>query len=131
VLSKTKERISDSLSLVKDFMLGYFGKMKRFIYWGLRAAAEIARGGDSDEALIILLVIIAIVVGIPIALSLIFIAAVAVIVPILFYAGMIGVSIHAIRTLRGTDFVSLEDIRRKKIEERKKFEKKYAKGVVA
>jgi hypothetical protein len=45
-----------------------------------------------------------------------------VIVPILFYAGLIGVTIEAIRIIRKTDFVSLEQAREKGLLEGRKVE---------
>ncbi len=127
VLKATKNRMISSLSLIKNFIYGYFGKMKRVILWGLRLAAELARGSDSDGLILIVLGIVAIIVGIPIAISLVTFAATLVILPILFYAGMIGVAINAIRIVRGTDFVSIEDMRLKKIKEQLKLQRKMRK----
>ena len=129
VLEASKERMKHTLSLIGHFIGSYFSKMKGVIVWGFRIAGEISRGGDFEGGLYILLLILAIVIGIPIAISLLMLAGAIVILPILFYAGMIGVAINAIRIVRGTDFVSIEEVRRKKIMDAKKKGEKIKVGV--
>ena len=79
-------------------------------------------GGGGDECCGAILVIIIIIIAIPILVGLVMLLGAIVIVPVLFYAGLIGVTIEAIRIIRKTDFVSLEQAREKGLLEGRKVE---------
>jgi hypothetical protein len=70
-------------------------------------------GGGGDDCCGAIIVIIIIIIAIPILVGLIMLLGAIVIVPVLFYAGLIGVTIEAIRIIRKTDFISLEQAREK------------------
>ncbi|MHA1742391.1 MAG: hypothetical protein ACTSVD_09920 [Candidatus Thorarchaeota archaeon] len=109
-------------SLYKRFLGGYARSMRYVIEFGLRTAGSMMkRGGGrgSDDAAAFLLVLVVIVVGIPIAVAVLMLLAGIVIVPILFYAGLISVTIQAIRIIRRTDFVSLAEARERGIKIKK------------
>ncbi|MHA2003631.1 MAG: hypothetical protein ACW960_05930 [Candidatus Thorarchaeota archaeon] len=81
-----------------------------------------AGAGGGDDCCGAILVIIIIIIAIPILVGLVMLLGAVVIVPILFYAGLIGVTIEAIRIIRKTDFVSLEQAREKGLLEGRKVE---------
>jgi hypothetical protein len=81
-----------------------------------------AGGGGGDDCCGALLVIVIVIIAIPILVGLVMLLGAIVIVPVLFYAGLIGVTIEAIRIIRKTDFVSLEHAREKGLLEGRKVE---------
>jgi hypothetical protein len=81
-----------------------------------------AGGGGGDDCCGAILVIVIIIIAIPILVGLVMLLGAIVIVPVLFYAGLIGVTIEAIRIIRKTDFVSLEQAREKGLLEGRKVE---------
>jgi hypothetical protein len=81
-----------------------------------------AAGGGGDDCCGAILVIVIIIIAIPILVGLVMLLGAIVIVPVLFYAGLIGVTIEAIRIIRKTDFVSLEQAREKGLLEGRKVE---------
>ncbi|MHA1962806.1 MAG: hypothetical protein ACW99U_21665, partial [Candidatus Thorarchaeota archaeon] len=66
-----------------------------------------------DDAASFLVVIILIIIAIPVLVGVLLLAGAIVIVPILFYAGLVGVTIEAVKIIRRTDFVSLDRAREK------------------
>ncbi len=84
-------------------------------------------GGGGDDACSGLLVIIIIIIAIPIIVALLMLAAGIVIIPILFYAGLMGVAYEAIKIMRHTDFVTLDEAREKGVLKKKVFDKRESK----
>ncbi|MFW9967310.1 MAG: hypothetical protein ACFFEA_09170 [Candidatus Thorarchaeota archaeon] len=81
-------------------------------------------GGGGDDCCGAILVIVIIIIAIPILVGLVMLLGAIVIVPVLFYAGLIGVTIEAIRIIRKTDFISLEQAREKGLREGREVEVK-------
>ncbi|MFX1417000.1 MAG: hypothetical protein ACFFC0_09315, partial [Promethearchaeota archaeon] len=57
--------------------------------------------------------IIIAIIAIPILVGVLMLIGAIVIIPILFYAGLVGVTVEAVRIIRKTDFMSLERAREK------------------
>jgi len=76
-------------------------------------------GGDADGCVSIIIIIVIIIIAIPIITGLLMLAAAVVIIPILFYAGLIAVTIEAVRVIRKTDFQSIDSVRIQSIIEKK------------
>ncbi|MFX0107585.1 MAG: hypothetical protein ACFE7R_04815 [Candidatus Hodarchaeota archaeon] len=79
-------------------------------------------GGGGDDCASVLVFIVIIIVAIPVIIGIVMLLGAIVIVPILFYAGLVGVTIEALRVISKTDFVSLEEARKKGIVQGKKVE---------
>ncbi|MHA1770538.1 MAG: hypothetical protein ACTSYL_03190 [Candidatus Thorarchaeota archaeon] len=109
--------------IYKRFLEGYAKSMRYVLEFGFRMAASMAkgssRGGGNDDAASFLLILILIVVAIPVAVAVLMLLAGIVIIPILFYAGLISVTIQAVRIIRHTDFISLAEARERGITIRK------------
>ncbi len=101
------------------FLRAYGGIMKWVLHFSLRLLASMGksgggrggggRGGDDAGAAILIIVII--IIAIPIAVGILMLLAGIVIIPILFYIGLVGVTIQAVKIIRRTDFVSLQEAR--------------------
>ncbi len=94
--------------------LGMYGRSMRWVvHLAARMAAAIPKssggGRGGDDAAAALLVFVLIVIAIPVAIGAVLLVAGIVIIPILFYAGLVGVTIEAVRIIRRTDFVSVEE----------------------
>ncbi|MFX0045749.1 MAG: hypothetical protein ACFE8Z_07870 [Candidatus Hermodarchaeota archaeon] len=97
--------------------LGAYGKSLGYVF---RASLQLAgsfakaggKGGGDDAAGVIIVIIIAII-AIPVLVGVLMLIGAIVIIPILFYAGLVGVTIEAVRIIRRTDFMSLELAREK------------------
>lgn len=116
-------RFSKIGSIYKRFLEGYAKSMRYVLEFGFRIAASMAkgssRGGGNDDAASALLILILIIVAIPVAVAVLMLLAGIVIIPLLFYAGLISVTIQAVRIIRHTDFVSLAEARERGIAIRK------------
>ncbi|TFF94129.1 hypothetical protein EU546_05325 [Candidatus Thorarchaeota archaeon] len=116
LFEKAGGRFSRIGGIYKRF-LGMYGRSMRWVVeLAARMAAAIPKsggggGGGGDDAAAALLVFILIVIAIPVAIGVVLLLAGIVIIPILFYAGLVGVTIEAVRIIRRTDFVSLEQAR--------------------
>lgn len=114
LFSEAGGRFSRVGGIYKKFLEAYGKIMKDVMLFGIRIAGKMAKskgGRKSDDAAAFMLILIIIIVAIPIAVGLILLLGAIVIVPIIFYAGLIGVAIEAVRILRRTDFISLEEAR--------------------
>ncbi|MHA2433361.1 MAG: hypothetical protein ACXADO_09060 [Candidatus Thorarchaeota archaeon] len=97
--------------------LGAYGNSMGYVF---RASLQLAgsfakaggKGGGDDAAGIVIVIIIAII-AIPVLVGVLMLLGAIVIIPILFYAGLVGVTIEAVRIIRRTDFMSLELAREK------------------
>ena len=98
--------------------LGMYARVMRYVLeFAVRMAAAMAKSGgkgsSDDNAGAVILVIIIIIVAIPVAVFLLMLAGAIVIIPILFYAGLVGVAIEAVRMIRRTDFITLDEARQR------------------
>ncbi len=121
-------RFSKLGQLYGKFLRAYGGIMKHVVRFSLRMASSMGRsgrggrGGDNAASFFILMIII--IIAIPIAVGFILLVAGIVIIPLLFYVGLVGVAIEAVRIIRRTDFISLQEAREKGIKLAKPVEKK-------
>ena len=76
-------------------------------------------GGDADGCVSVIIIIVIVIIAIPIITGLLMLAAAVVIIPLLFYAGLIAVTIEAVRVIRKTDFQSIDSTRIQSIIEKK------------
>ncbi|MGQ4912943.1 MAG: hypothetical protein ACP6KW_12295, partial [Candidatus Thorarchaeota archaeon] len=68
-------------------------------------------GGGSNDCAGALILIIIIIVAIPVIAGLLLLAGAIILIPLLFYAGLVGVIVEAVKILQRTDFVSLDTLR--------------------
>ncbi len=120
LFGKAGGRFSKLGSLYGKFLRAYGGIMKYVLEFSLRMAASMGKsgrggGGKGDDAAAFFIIMILIIVAIPIAVGIILLIAGIVIIPILFYIGLVGVAIEAVKIIRQTDFVSLQEAREKGI----------------
>ncbi len=103
--------------------------MKYVLEFSLRIAASMGKaggkgGGGKDDAAAFFLIMIIIIIAIPVAIAILLLVAGIVIIPVLFYIGLVGVAIEAVKIIRQTDFISLQEAREKGIKLGKPIEKK-------
>jgi len=120
LFGKAGGRFSKLGSLYGKFLRAYGGIMKYVLEFSLRMAASMGKaggkgGGSKDDAAAFFLIMIIIIIAIPIAVAIILLVAGIVIIPILFYVGLVGVAIEAVKIIRQTDFLSLQEAREKGI----------------
>ncbi|MHA2376973.1 MAG: hypothetical protein ACXAB9_12460 [Candidatus Thorarchaeota archaeon] len=112
-------RFSKVGGIYRRFLGKYAGIMKYVFRIALEIAASMGKSGSrgggkgGDDAASFLVVIILIIIAIPVLVGVLLLAGAIVIVPILFYAGLVGVTIEAVKIIRRTDFVSLDRAREK------------------
>ena len=116
LFSKAGTRFSRVGSLYGKFLRAYGHIMRYVLQFAARAAASVGKGshGNDNAGAVIIAIIIAIV-AIPVLVGVAMLLAAIVIVPLLFYAGLIGVAIAAVRIIRRTDFLTLERARQEGI----------------
>lgn len=129
LFGKAGGRFSKLGQLYGKFLRAYGGIMKYVLEFSLRLAASMGKaggkgGGGKDDAAAFFLIIIIIIIAIPIAVGIFLLVAGIVIIPLLFYIGLIGVAIEAVKIIRRTDFISLQEAREKGIKLGKPIEKK-------
>jgi hypothetical protein len=123
LFSKAGSRFSRIGGIYRSF-LGKYAKVMRYVLeFALRIAGSIMKGGgkagggsSDDGAAMFLIALVIIVVAIPLAAFVILLLGAIVIIPLLFYAGLIGVTIEAVKIIRRTDFLSLDQARREGLE---------------
>ena len=76
-------------------------------------------GGDADGCASIIIIVVIIIIAIPIITGVLMLAAAIVIVPLLFYAGLIAVTVEAVKVIRKTDFQSIDSVRIQSLIEKK------------
>ncbi len=109
LFTKAGSRFSRVGSLYGRFLRKYFRIMAYSLEIAGRVLASMNRGnrGNDNAGAVIIAMIIAIV-AIPVLTGIALLLGAIVIVPILFYAGLVGVAVEAVRIIRRTDFVSLD-----------------------
>ncbi len=120
-------RFSRVASIYKKFLGKYASVMKHVLSFAGRVASGMlrsSRGRGSDNVIIFLIMVVVAVVAIPIVIGILMLLGALVIIPALFYAGLVGITIEAIKIIRRTDFVSLDEVRLKGIKSRKPVKKK-------
>lgn len=125
LFTKAGSRFSRVGSLYGKFLRKYFRIMGYSLQIASRVLASMSRsdrGNDNAGAVIVAIVIA--VVAIPVLTGIALLLGAIVIVPILFYAGLVGVAVEAVRIIRRTDFVSLDQARERAVIKREPVKKK-------
>jgi len=118
-------RFSKIGSLYKRFLVKYAGIMKYVLRFSLALLSRMGKSGGGrssggrNDAGAAILIIIVIIIAIPVLTFIAMLLAGMIIIPILFYIGLIGVAIEAVKIMRHTDFVTLDEAREKGITIRK------------
>ncbi|MHA1134861.1 MAG: hypothetical protein ACTSSE_00075 [Candidatus Thorarchaeota archaeon] len=81
--------------------------------WGGGGGIDLSGlGGDSGEACVgVIIMIVIIIIAIPIITGLLMLVGAIILIPLLFYAGLIAVTVEAVKVIRRTDFQSLDMVR--------------------
>ena len=117
--------------MYRSFLGAYAGVMKHLWRLPLQLLASIGKSGggkgsgDGVAGIIILIVII--IVAIPILAAILMLLGAIIIIPILFYAGLVAVTIEAAKIISRTDFVSIDNARVKSLANRSKTKVKESK----
>ena len=94
--------------------------MRYVLEFSIRLAGSVAKGSGKgrggDDAAAIIIVIIVAIVAIPVAIGILMLAGSIIIIPLIFYIGLIGITIEAVKIIRRTDFLSIDKARKKGIE---------------
>jgi hypothetical protein len=130
LFGKAGGRFSRVASVYRRFV-GAYGRALGWVFRGalefagafLRAGGSLGKGGggggggggNGDNCVGAILLIIIIIIAIPFLVGILMLLGAIVIIPILFYAGLIGVTIEAIRIISKTDFISVEEARERGI----------------
>jgi hypothetical protein len=126
-------RFSRVASIYRRFV-GAYGRAMGWVFRGalefagafLKAGGGLGKGGgggggggSGDGCIGAILLIIIIIIAIPFLVGILMLLGAIVIIPILFYAGLVGVTVEAIRIISKTDFVSVETARERGIVKKK------------
>ena len=117
LFSTAGSRFSKVGEMYSSFLGAYANGMKHLWRLPLELLASIGKsgGGGSDNCVGALILIVIIIIAIPILAGILMLLGAIVIVPILFYAGLIAVTVEAAKIISGTDFVSVDNARVKSI----------------
>jgi hypothetical protein len=108
--------------MYSSFLGAYANGMKHLWRIPLELLASIGKsgGGGNDNCVGALLLIVIIIIAIPILAGVLMLLGAIIIVPILFYAGLIAVTVEAAKIISGTDFESVDNARVKSIHAHRK-----------
>jgi hypothetical protein len=117
--------------IYKKFLRKYLGIMRYVLEFSIRLAGSVAKGSGkgsgSDNAASIIIVIIVAIVAIPVAIGILLLLGSIIIIPLIFYISLIGITIEAVKIIRRTDFLSIDKARKKGIEIGRPVKKKESK----
>jgi hypothetical protein len=122
LFSTAGSRFSKVGEMYSSFLGAYANGMKHLWRLPLELLASIGKsgGGGSDNCAGALILIVIIIIAIPILAGVLMLLGAIVIVPILFYAGLIAVTVEAAKIISGTDFESVDNARVKSIHAHRK-----------
>ncbi len=122
LFSKAGSRFQTVGRIYSRFLGAYGGILKHLWRLPLELLASVGKsgGGSNDNCVGALLIIVIMIIAIPILAGLILLVGAIVIIPFLFYAGLIAVTYEAMKVIRKTDFQSLDSVRIQSIVEKKK-----------
>lgn len=122
LFSTAGSRFSRVGQMYSSFLGAYANGMKHLWRLPLELLASLGKsgGGGSDNCVGALILIIIIIIAIPILAGVLMLLGAIVIIPILFYAGLVAVTIEAAKIISGTDFVSVDNARVKSIHTHRK-----------
>jgi hypothetical protein len=115
-------RFSKVGQMYSSFLGAYANGMKHLWRLPLELLAGLGKsgGGGGDNCAGVLILIVIIIIAIPILAGVLMLLGAIIIIPILFYAGLIAVTIEAGKIISKTDFVSVDNARVKSIHTRRK-----------
>lgn len=117
-------RFSKVGQMYSSFLGAYASGMKYLWRLPLELLASMGKsgggGGSNDNCAGVLVMIVIIIIAIPILAGILMLLGAIIIVPILFYAGLIAVTVEAAKIISGTDFVSVDNARVKSIHAHRK-----------
>ena len=122
LFSSAGGRFSKVGQMYSSFLGAYANGMKHLWRLPLQLLASMGKsgGGSNDNAAGALIMIVIIIIAIPILAGILMLLGAIIIVPILFYAGLIAVTVEAAKIISGTDFVSVDNARVKSIHAHRK-----------
>lgn len=119
LFDKAGSRFSRVGGIYRKFLGKYSAVMRYVLEFTLRLAASVmkagGKGNSNDGAAMVLIAVVVAVVAIPLAIGVVLLLGAIVIIPFLFYAGLVGVTIEAVKIISRTDFLSLSEAREKGI----------------
>lgn len=119
LFSQSGKRFSRVGGIYKRFLGKYLGIMRYVLQFSIRLAGSVARGSGrgkgGDDAAAIIIVIIVAIVAIPVAIGILLLVGSIIIIPLIFYIGLVGITIEAVKIIRRTDFLSIDRARKKGI----------------
>ncbi len=131
LFSQSGKRFSRVGGIYKKFLGKYLGIMRYVLEFSIRLAGSVAKGSGKgsggDNAASIIIVIIVAIVAIPIAIGILLLLGSIIIIPLIFYIGLISITIEAVKIIRHTDFLSIDKARKKGIERGRPTKKKESK----
>ena len=124
LFSKAGSRFHSVGGIYRRFLGAYAGVMKYLWRLPLELLANIGKsggggGGGGDNCAGAILIIIILIVAIPLLAGLLLLIGAIVIIPFLFYVGLVAVTVEAIKVIRKTDFQSIDSVRIESIVQKK------------
>ena len=117
--------------MYRSFLGAYASGMKHIWRLPLQLLASIGKSGggkgSGDGAAGIIILIVIIIIAIPILAGILMLLGAIIIIPILFYAGLVAVTVEAAKIISRTDFVSVDNARVKGLATRRKTKVKESK----
>lgn len=117
--------------MYRSFLGAYASVMKHIWRLPLQLLASIGKSGggrgSGDGAAGIIILIVIIIIAIPIVAGILMLLGAIIIIPILFYAGLVAVTVEAAKIISRTDFVSVDNARVKSLSTRRKTKVKESK----
>jgi len=114
LFSTAGSRFSSVGKIYRRFLGAYASAMKHLWRLPLQLLASFGkggRGGSSDNCAGALIMIIILIIAIPLIAGLLLLIGAIIIIPVLFYAGLIAVTIEAVKVISRTDFQSIDSVR--------------------
>lgn len=123
LFSTAGTRFSSVGRIYGRFLGAYTGVMKHLWRLPLHLLSSFGKGGgggSGDNCVGALIVIVIIIIAIPLLAGVLLLIGAIIIIPFLFYAGLIAVTAEAVKVIRKTDFQSIDTIRIQSVIEQKK-----------
>jgi hypothetical protein len=113
LFSTAGSRFSRVGQMYRSFLGAYASGMKYLWRVPLQLLASIGKsgGGNNDNCAGALILMVIVIIAIPILAGILMILGAIIIIPILFYAGLIAVTVEAAKIVSGTDFQSVDNAR--------------------